>query len=214
MQVSIEHVFKQFRDQIVLHDVSASFESGSIHGIIGRNGSGKTVLFKCITDLMHPTSGIIRLEGKTPEQAIRSGLRIGAVIDSPEFLTEYSGYTNLSLLASLRGIASKMDIVEAMRLVGLDPKMRKHIGKYSMGMRQRLGIAQAIMEDPEFLIFDEPMNGLDRTGVDEMRRLFRHLADAGKLILLASHNREDIEALCDDVYEIDAGVLTQVNNRR
>lgn len=214
MQVSIEHVFKQFRDQIVLHDVSASFESGSIHGIIGRNGSGKTVLFKCITDLMRPTSGIIRLEGKTPEQAIRSGLRIGAVIDSPEFLTEYSGYTNLSLLASLRGIASKMDIVEAMRLVGLDPKMRKHIGKYSMGMRQRLGIAQAIMEDPEFLIFDEPMNGLDRTGVDEMRRLFRHLADAGKLILLASHNREDIEALCDDVYEIDAGVLTQVNNRR
>lgn len=214
MQVSVEHVIKRFKDHTVLNDINVSFESGFIHGIIGRNGSGKTVLFKCITDLMRPTSGIIRLDGKTPEQAIRSGLRIGAVIDSPEFLMEYSGYTNLSLLAALRGIASKTDIMKAMQLVGLDPKMRKHVGKYSMGMRQRLGIAQAIMENPELLILDEPMNGLDRTGVEEMRCLFRRLADEGRLMLLASHNREDIEALCDDVYEIDAGVLTKVFDRR
>lgn len=208
MQVRVEHVFKRFGSQGVLNDVCATFENGRIYGIIGRNGCGKTVLFRCITDLMRPTQGRIFVDGLSPEKAIRRGVRIGAIIEAPGFLGEYSGRTNLSLLAELRGLATRQDIDNAIRRVGLDPAMRKHVGKYSMGMRQRLGIAQAIMEKPEFLILDEPMNGLDRGGVEEMRTLFRELAAEGTLILLASHNRDDIEQLCDVVYSMDKGVLT------
>ena len=208
MQVRVDHVFKQFGKQTALRDVCATFESGTIHGIVGRNGSGKTVLFKCIADLMRPTGGTITLDGKKPERAIREGLRIGAIIESPGFLEEYSGRSNLSMLAGLRGVATPQTIEDVMQRVGLDPQMRKHVGKYSMGMRQRLGIAQALLDDPELLILDEPMNGLDHSGVQEMRRLFGELAREGKLILLASHNREDIEELCGAVYEMDAGELT------
>ena len=206
--IEVQNVVKRFRDQVVLKNVSISFEKGKIHGIVGRNGSGKTVLFKCICGLMHPEEGVILVNGKRVGRDVDMPEDIGAIIEAPGFLPNYSGYKNLRFLANIRRKIGKEEILNVLKTVGLDPESRKHVGKYSLGMRQRLGIAQAIMEDPEMiLILDEPMNGLDNAGVQDIRALLLELKAQGKTILLASHNHEDIAALCDTVHEMDGGVL-------
>ena len=205
--IEVQNVVKRFRDQVVLKNVSISFEKGQIHGIVGRNGSGKTVLFKCICGLMHPEEGVIFVNGKRVGRDVDMPEDIGAIIEAPGFLPNYSGYKNLRFLANIRRKIGKEEILNVLKTVGLDPESRKHVGKYSLGMRQRLGIAQAIMEDPEILILDEPMNGLDNAGVQDIRALLLELKAQGKTILLASHNHEDIAALCDPVHEMDGGVL-------
>ena len=205
--IEVQNVVKRFRDQVVLKNVSISFEKGKIHGIVGRNGSGKTVLFKCICGLMHPEEGVILVNGKRVGRDVDMPEDIGAIIEAPGFLPNYSGYKNLRFLANIRRKIGKEEILNVLKTVGLDPESRKHVGKYSLGMRQRLGIAQAIMEDPEILILDEPMNGLDNAGVQDIRALLLELKAQGKTILLASHNHEDIAALCDTVHEMDVGVL-------
>lgn len=205
--IEVQNVVKRFRDQVVLKNVSISFEKGQIYGIVGRNGSGKTVLFKCICGLMHPEEGVIRVNGKRVGRDVDMPEDIGAIIEAPGFLPNYSGYKNLRFLANIRRKIGKEEILNVLKTVGLDPESRKHVGKYSLGMRQRLGIAQAIMEDPEILILDEPMNGLDNAGVQDIRALLLELKAQGKTILLASHNHEDIAALCDTVHEMDGGVL-------
>lgn len=205
--IEVQNVVKRFRDQVVLKNVSISFEKGQIHGIVGRNGSGKTVLFKCICGLMHPEEGVILVNGKRVGRDVDMPEDIGAIIEAPGFLPNYSGYKNLRFLANIRRKIGREEILNVLRTVGLDPESRKHVGKYSLGMRQRLGIAQAIMEDPEILILDEPMNGLDNAGVQDIRALLLELKAQGKTILLASHNHEDIAALCDTVHEMDGGVL-------
>lgn len=205
--IEVQNVVKRFRDQVVLKNVSISFEKGKIHGIVGRNGSGKTVLFKCICGLMHPEEGVIFVNGKRVGRDVDMPEDIGAIIEAPGFLPNYSGYKNLRFLANIRRKIGKEEILNVLKTVGLDPESRKHVGKYSLGMRQRLGIAQAIMEDPEILILDEPMNGLDNAGVQDIRALLLELKAQGKTILLASHNHEDIAALCDTVHEMDGGVL-------
>lgn len=205
--IEVQNVAKRFRDQVVLKNVSISFEKGQIHGIVGRNGSGKTVLFKCICGLMHPEEGVILVNGKRVGRDVDMPEDIGAIIEAPGFLPNYSGYKNLRFLANIRRKIGKEEILNVLKTVGLDPESRKHVGKYSLGMRQRLGIAQAIMEDPEILILDEPMNGLDNAGVQDIRALLLELKAQGKTILLASHNHEDIAALCDTVHEMDGGVL-------
>ena len=205
--IEVQNVVKRFRDQVVLKNVSISFEKGKIHGIVGRNGSGKTVLFKCICGLMHPEEGVILVNGKRVGRDVDMPEDIGAIIEAPGFLPNYSGYKNLRFLANIRRKIGKEEILNVLKTVGLDPESRKHVGKYSLGMRQRLGIAQAIMEDPEILILDEPMNGLDNAGVQDIRALLLERKAQGKTILLASHNHEDIAALCDTVHEMDGGVL-------
>ena len=205
--IEVQNVVKRFRDQVVLKNVSISFEKGQIHGIVGRNGSGKTVLFKCICGLMHPEEGVIFVNGKRVGRDVDMPEDIGAIIEAPGFLPNYGGYKNLRFLANIRRKIGKEEILNVLKTVGLDPESRKHVGKYSLGMRQRLGIAQAIMEDPEILILDEPMNGLDNAGVQDIRALLLELKAQGKTILLASHNHEDIAALCDTVHEMDGGVL-------
>lgn len=205
--IEVQNVVKRFRDQVVLKNVSISFEKGQIHGIVGRNGSGKTVLFKCICGLMHPEEGVILVNGKRVGRDVDMPEDIGAIIEAPGFLPNYSGYKNLRFLANIRRKIGKEEILNVLKTVWLDPESRKHVGKYSLGMRQRLGIAQAIMEDPEILILDEPMNGLDNAGVQDIRALLLELKAQGKTILLASHNHEDIAALCDTVHEMDGGVL-------
>lgn len=205
--IEVQNAVKRFRDQVVLKNVSISFEKGQIHGIVGRNGSGKTVLFKCICGLMHPEEGVIFVNGKRVGRDVDMPEDIGAIIEAPGFLPNYSGYKNLRFLANIRRKIGKEEILNVLKTVGLDPESRKHVGKYSLGMRQRLGIAQAIMEDPEILILDEPMNGLDNAGVQDIRALLLGLKTQGKTILLASHNHEDIAALCDTVHEMDGGVL-------
>lgn len=196
--ISVENVEKKFGTATVLHEVTLHIEKGKIYGIIGRNGSGKTVLFKCICGLLNIDTGKIEVDRT----------QLGVIIEEPGFLRQYSGKRNLELLAALSD-KPHMDLVEVMRLVGLEDAVHKKVGKYSMGMRQRLGIAQAIMENQQILILDEPMNGLDNQGVEEMRRLFMDLKKKGITILMASHNREDIQVLCDHVYEMDAGRLTE-----
>lgn len=207
--IKIENVTKKFKENTVLNNVSINFEKGKIHGLIGRNGSGKTVLMKCICGFIPVTSGNITVRNKviskknTPEN-------IGLIIETPGFLPNYSGYRNLKFLADISGKANKNAIIRSIESVGLDPHSKKHVGKYSLGMRQRLGLAQAIMEDPDLLILDEPMNGLDKDGVKDMRDYLLKLKEQGKTMLIASHSAEDIEILCDTVCEMDKGVLTKL----
>ena len=164
-EIEIQNLTKSYGEQVVLKDVSVSFEKGNIHGLVGRNGSGKTVLMKCICGLTYQDQGEIHFPGCTG----KTRPSMGIIIEEPGFLPRYSGFQNLWLLAQIRRTISKEQVSAVMELVGLDPKSRKHVGKYSMGMRQRLGIAQAIMEEPELLLLDEPFNGLDQSGVEEMR---------------------------------------------
>ena len=208
--IVIEHVSKIFGENKVLNDVCVSFEKGRIHGIIGRNGSGKTMLMKCICGFVPVTSGSIQVRGKKVGKDIDVPQNMGIIIETPGFLNGYSGYNNLKFLANINNKISEEKIIETLKLVKLDPHNKKHVGKYSLGMRQRLGLAQALMEDPDILILDEPMNGLDQSGVEEMREVFAALAKKGTTILMANHNAEDIEILCDTVHEMDLGVISRV----
>lgn len=206
--VEVKNACKSFRETQALTNVSVSFEQGKIHGIIGRNGSGKTVLFKCICGFMSLTSGEVFVNGLTVKPSVSQD--IGLIIENPGFIGSMSGFKNLKLLAGINRIVSDSEIGEVMKKVGLDSKMKKHVRKYSLGMRHRLGIAQAIMEKPKLLILDEPMNGLDKQGVLEMRALFMDLKNEGITIILSSHYTEDIDALCDSVCEMDAGELVRI----
>ncbi len=205
--IEIENLTKKFGDVTALEDVSLCIESGKIYGIIGRNGSGKTVLFKLIAGYLKPTAGRVMVNGKEIGKDADFAENIGIIIENPGFLKGYTGFQNLAYLAGIRNVIGKEEIRESMERVGLDPDSGKKVGKYSLGMKQRLGIAQAIMEDPEILILDEPMNSLDNQGVEDVREILMGLRDEGKTILLASHNKEDIEVLCDEVYEMDRGRL-------
>ena len=208
--IVIEHVSKIFGENKVLDDVCVSFEKGRIHGIIGRNGSGKTMLMKCICGFVPVTSGSIQVRGKKVGKDIDVPQAMGIIIETPGFLNGYSGYNNLKFLANVNNKISEEKIIETLKLVKLDPHNKKHVGKYSLGMRQRLGLAQALMEDPDILILDEPMNGLDQSGVEEMREVLAALAKKGTTILMANHNAEDIEILCDTVHEMDLGVISRI----
>lgn len=205
--IEIKHVSKQFKETLALQDVSITFEKNKIHGIIGRNGSGKTVLFKCICGLMYPDKGEVIVRGKIVGKDVDIPKGIGSIIEAPGFLPNYSGMKNLQFLAGINRTIDKKRIVESMELVGLDSESKKHVAKYSLGMRQRLGIAQAIMERPDILILDEPMNGLDNEGVIEIRDLLLKVKSFGTTIILASHNKDDIDTLCDTVQEMDKGKL-------
>ena len=205
--ISIENLTKKFGDVTVIDNVNLSIERGKIYGIIGRNGSGKTVLFKLITGYLSPTGGRVVVSGKEIGKDIDFADNIGIIIENPGFLKGYTGFKNLAYLAGIRNVIGKEEIRESMEKVGLDPDSNKKVGKYSLGMKQSLGISQAIMENPEILILDEPMNSLDNQGVEEIRKLLMELRDEGKTIVLASHNKEDIEILCDKVCEMDRGKL-------
>jgi ABC-2 type transport system ATP-binding protein len=208
--ISVKNLSKDFGQERVLHSVTRDFEKGRIHGIVGNNGSGKTVLMKCICGFLIPTEGEVIVNGKRVGKDVDFPPGLGLIIETPGFLPNMTGVKNLEILASLNKKIGLEEIASAIRRVGLDPLMKKPVGKYSLGMRQRLGIAQAIMEDPALLILDEPLNGLDKYGVREMRQLIKGLKEQGKTILLASHNQGDIDELCDTVCEMDAGVMTMI----
>ncbi|MDE7424943.1 MAG: ATP-binding cassette domain-containing protein [Lachnospiraceae bacterium] len=208
--VKVEHAIKKYGSQTVLQDVSLEVEKGNMIGIVGRNGSGKTVLFKAICGFVPLDEGEIMVNGKVIGKDVDMAQNVGAIIENPGFLPNYSGKKNLQFLAKIQNRIGEKEIVQAIRQVGLDPDSKKGVGKYSLGMRQRLGFAQAIMENPDILILDEPMNGLDKHGVEEMRKLLLSLCEQGKTILIASHNPLDIDVLCSRVYEMDEGILTEV----
>lgn len=208
--IVIKDLIMDFKKDRVLKGISHSFESGKIHGVVGNNGSGKTVMFKCICGFLTPTSGSVIVEGKRIGRDRDFPESIGVIIEAPGFLPQFSGLKNLEILASIKKNIDVSEIAEIIRTVGLDPTSRKPVGKYSLGMRQRLGIAQAIMERPRILILDEPTNGLDKHGVREIRELIMSLRSPERTILIASHNMADIDELCDTVCEMDAGELTVV----
>lgn len=209
-KIIVQNVIKKIKEDTLLNQVSVAWEEGKIHGVVGRNGSGKTVLFKCICGFMPLTSGDITVDGKHIGKDVDVPSDIGIIIEAPGFLPGYSGYKNLELLSLIEKKITSAKIESSMIRVGLDPKSKKKVSKYSLGMRQRLGIAQAIMEEPSLLVLDEPMNGLDKRGVEDMRNLLMALRAEGKTILLASHSAEDIDILCDSVHEMDAGIIERI----
>lgn len=208
--IFVENVTKAFGNQEVLKTVYVKFEMGKIYGIIGRNGSGKTVLLKCICGLLYPSTGTVTVDGKVVGKEVDYPENIGFIIESPGFLPRYSGLKNLKYLASIRGKVKEDEIRKYIELVGLNPDDKKHVGNYSLGMIQRLGIAQALMENPDILILDEPMNALDNNGVEDMRKVMLKMKEQGKLIIIASHIRDDIDILCDEVFGIDAGIMKKI----
>ena len=208
--IKVENVSLKIKKDMILRDINVEFERGKIHGIIGRNGSGKTMLMKCICGFIRPTEGEITVAGKRIGIDCDFPESVGVIIETPEFIPYYTGFKNLKLLADIRHKITDEDIRKSIELVGLNPKLKKSVKKYSLGMRQRLGLAQAIMEDPDLLILDEPMNGLDKDGVGEMRKYLLDLKNQGKTILIASHSAEDIDVLCDSVVEMDKGKMEKV----
>ena len=208
--INVENVSLKIKKDMILRDINVEFERGKIHGIIGRNGSGKTMLMKCICGFIRPSEGGITVAGKRIGVDCDFPESVGVIIETPEFIPYYSGFKNIKLLADIRHKITDDDIRKSIELVGLDPKLKKSVKKYSLGMRQRLGLAQAIMENPNLLILDEPMNGLDKDGVGEMRKYLLDLKAQGKTILIASHSAEDIDVLCDSVVEMDKGRMERV----
>ena len=208
--IIVDHVTKQFGNEVVLKDVSLTLDAGKIHGIIGRNGSGKTVLMKCICGFLQPTSGSVKVFDKAIGQDCDFAPDTGMLIETPGFLPHETGLNNLLWLARLGKGASKDRVRQLIEQVGLDPSLKKTVGQYSLGMRQRLGIAQTLLDDPSLMILDEPMNGLDKNGVRSIRDLLLDLKSQGKTILLASHFAQDIDELCDTVCEMDQGVLHNI----
>ena len=211
--IEVDNISLELKGKKILENISLKLEDGSITGLVGNNGCGKTMLMKCICGFVRVDKGKIKSDGKIIRKDIDYLKNAGVIIENPGFIDHYSGMRNLILLAGIKGKADREKLSEAMRLCGLDPELKLPVKKYSLGMRQRLGITQAIMEDQHNLILDEPMNGLDKNGVGDIRKLLLDLKNKGKLILLASHNPADIDALCDVVYEMDNGKIQGCRNR-
>lgn len=207
--IQIQNLTKVYGKQIVLSNVSVKMGAGLIYGLVGVNGSGKTTLMRCICGFTHPTSGTIYVNGDEIGRDVDFPRKTGIIIETPGFLPHYSGLRNLMILAGVSHGADRARAEQVMNMVHLDSSDRKPVGQYSLGMRQRLGIAQAIMENPNILILDEPFNGLDQSGMEEIHTLFEVLKEKGKTILLASHSATDISRACDVVFEIKDGFLKE-----
>ena len=208
--IEINNLSKIIQGVSILSNINVNFKSGNIYGIIGKNGSGKSMLFKAICGLINPTQGEIKVfneninGGNFPKET-------GVIIENPGFLQKYSGFKNLKILANINNRITDIDIKNTLSLVGLNSEDKRPVKKYSLGMKQKLGIAQAIMEKPKLLILDEPMNALDQESVENMRSLILNLKKNGTTILLCSHNKEDIETLSDHIYIMECGVIRNIN---
>ena len=208
--IRIEKLTKVFKKQTVLKDITVDLDEGTIYGLVGPNGCGKTTLMRCICGFTLPTNGRVTVNGKRIGKDCDFAPSTGVIIETPGFLGHFNGKRNLEMLAAISGKADKTRVTEVIRMVGLDPVDRKPVGNFSLGMRQRLGIAQAIMEDPSVLILDEPFNGLDADGVAEVHKLLQSLKNQGKCILLASHSASDIAQACDIVWQMKDGQLQRM----
>ena len=210
MYIQVKGLSKTYGRQKVLNNIDVAFEQGKIHGLTGRNGSGKTQLFKAICGYVLPDAGEVWVQGKQIGKQADYPPSLGMLIEHPGFLPNYSGLFNLEMLAAMNTRLGKQELIACMVQVGLRDSANKKVSQYSLGMRQRLGLAQALMGNPDLLILDEPFNGLDKSGVEEIRALLLSLKKEGRTILLASHNPYDIEALCDTIHEMEAGDIKEI----
>lgn len=205
--IEINGIRKTFKNQTVLDNISFECKSGSIYGLVGHNGSGKSVLMKIICGLLYPDNGYVRIDGKQIGKDTDFPPNTGVIIEQPNFIPYISGYKNLKYLADINKKVGREEIREVMKNIGLDPDSKKWVARYSLGMKQRLAIAQAIMEEPDLLILDEPMNSLDEKGIEDVRRYLLEIKKKGKTIILASHYKEDISVLCDRIIKLENGKI-------
>ncbi|SFX50891.1 ABC-2 type transport system ATP-binding protein [Thermoactinomyces sp. DSM 45891] len=208
--IEFSQVSKRFKKHQVLTDINLSIHKGEVIGIVGMNGSGKTTLLRLITGLMYASSGKVTVNGDIVQPGLLGQLptSVGALIEAPSFLPQYTGLQNLLMLAGIQEKIDKQTVMQSMERVGLDPNNKKKVRAYSLGMRQRLGIAQSFMESPDILLYDEPTNGLDEQGVQMFKELIRDSVKREAAIILVSHVKEEIEQLCDKVYLIENGTLS------
>ncbi len=205
----LKNISKNFGSKKILEDLDLNINEGEVVGIVGSNGSGKTTLLKIIMGLIYPNEGEVIVNGDKVLPGFLGNLptKIGALIENPTFLPQFSGIKNLSMLASIRNEINDMEIQDVMKKVGLDPVSTMVVNKYSLGMRQRLGIAQAIMENPKLVLFDEPTNGLDSDGIELFSKIIKDMKNEGCSFIIVSHRIDEINNLCDRVYKIESRKL-------
>mgnify|MGYP000085474910 CR=1 FL=1 len=209
MKIEVKNYTKTIGKINVLENVNVCFNNGNIYGIVGKNGSGKTMLLRMIAGLIIPTSGEVRVDEKLLGKDMSFPNNLGILLEKPSFLPNITGYENLQMLAKIRNITSSENIQNFMDLFDLDWKSKKKFKEYSLGMKQKLGIIQAVMENQEIVILDEPFNALDENSVGILRNFLKKLKSEGKLIVMTSHNKEDIQLLCDYTFIIDEGKIIE-----
>lgn len=209
MSIQLVDVSKVIKGNTLLKDINIHLIKGKVYGFVGHNGSGKSMLFRIICGLVKPTSGSISIFGKTLHKDISFPESLSVILEKPGFLDQYSGYENLKFLAGIKSDIGDMEIIRAIERVGLDVTDKRPVNTYSLGMKQKLAIAQSIMENPDIILLDEPMNGLDEESVIKVYEIIREENKRGAIILLTSHNKLDIESLCDQVYTISSGVIRE-----
>lgn len=207
MAIEIKNLTKKIGSATVLSDVNLTMNNGKIYGLKGKNGSGKTMLMRVISGLISPTEGEVVIDGKLLGKDMSFPESIGILIENPAFLPTYSGFENLKMIASIKGLISDEDISAVIKRVGLDPDDKKKYKKYSLGMKQKLGIACAVMEKPDIIILDEPVNAVDEEGIKIIRELLDELKKDGKIIILACHDKEELFFLSDEIIEIENGAI-------
>lgn len=211
MEIIAKNITKEFKKEKVLDSVNLTFESGKIYSLIGRNGSGKTVFLKILCGLYYPTDGTITFDGIDYSVNGEFPKNVGALIEHPSFIDNLTGFENLKLLAEIQNKISGEKIIDTLKLVNLYEEKDKTYSKYSLGMKQKLGIAQAIMEDNDVIILDEPFNGLEEETADKLRKLLVELKEQGKIIILSTHIKEDIDMITDIIYKFENGKVVKVN---
>lgn len=213
MKVELKNVSKRLNDVTVLEDISLTLESGTIYGLKGKNGCGKTMLMRMMAGLIYPTSGTVSIDGEILHKDIATPRSIGILIENPAFLPGYTGQRNLELLAGLTGKADRTQIAKTMSSVGLDPNDKRTYRKYSLGMKQRLGIACALMECPDLILLDEPINAIDEKGVPKIWEALQEEKQRGALIVLACHDTEELTSLADQIITIEEGKICGISSQ-
>lgn len=214
MEIKVNNLSKKLSNNIVLDDINIDLCSGKIYGFVGKNGSGKTMLMRAICGLILPTSGCVKIDGKVIGKDISFPESVGALIENPGFISSYSGFKNLKTLAQIKNEISDDDIISILEQVGLDPYNKKSFRKYSLGMKQKLGIAGAMMENPKLLILDEPFNGLDEESVDKVRQLIMERRGKDSLTIISCHDSDEIDKICDEIITIKLGKIVSVEDNK
>ena len=209
MEIIVKSATKYIKKALILDDVNIQLTGGKIYGLKGPNGSGKTMLMRLLSGLIRPTSGEVWIDGKKLGKDMDFPESVGLLIENPAFLPNYTGYENLELLAQIRGKIGAEEICQSLLEVGLDPHDPRRYRKYSLGMKQRLGIAAAIMEKPDLLIVDEPTNALDDSGVEQICTILRRERERGALVVIACHDSILLQTLSDEIYKIYEGKVTK-----